>query len=293
MSQYRILALDGNGYYYSVVLGEEAFKNEDHKFDLQSPPTIAQYPIVAGKPMEYIPFVFIGPDSLSASPAIPPLIEMAEKDVAIYRGEADYRNTLFLQGQDTLTATGVKLSQKVNTGCGAVLSTKEEKANFKYIGVSSDGLPEQRAALQELKRTTVGMGIDLIEDRYDAESGRALEIRSGLKGASLRTIAKTGAMGLQKALSYAADMVGADPTAVKVAPNDDFSTANAAAQDIMNLWAAKLDGAPVSAETWHDYLRDNGFTTRSYEEEIKMVQAEPKPEPIAARQTSMTRSNDE
>jgi hypothetical protein len=63
-------------------------------------------PSFGGKTLEKIPFVFIGPRDLVPEPDAPVLLPMARLGLAIYRTEADYRQALYMQGQDTLVTIG-------------------------------------------------------------------------------------------------------------------------------------------------------------------------------------------
>jgi hypothetical protein len=75
-------------------------------------------PSLAGKPLDAVPFVFVGPRDLVPTPDMPVLMPLARIALAIYRTEADYRQALYMQGQDTLVVVGQQatLDQKTTVG---------------------------------------------------------------------------------------------------------------------------------------------------------------------------------
>jgi hypothetical protein len=114
-------------------------------------------PKSGGKTFSSVPFVFINTQDLSFAPDVPPLLGLSNTCLAIYRGEADYRQSLFMQSQDTLVITGAEAgldpeSEKSDrrVGAGAVMELPQG-ATAAYIGVQSTGLTEQREALAALQ----------------------------------------------------------------------------------------------------------------------------------------------
>jgi hypothetical protein len=63
-------------------------------------------PKIMGQSLNEIPFVFVNSKDVSATPDSPPLLGLANLCLAIYRGEADYRQSLHMQAQDTLVVVG-------------------------------------------------------------------------------------------------------------------------------------------------------------------------------------------
>src|SRR5574337_1294012 len=112
-------------------------------------------PLLRGQPLEQIPFVFVNTKDITSEPDEPPLLGLGRLSLAVYRGEADYRQNLFMQGQDTLVVIGGQSksggaengeAKPLRTGAGSYLEV-ELGGDAKYIGVNSQGLSEQRQAL--------------------------------------------------------------------------------------------------------------------------------------------------
>jgi hypothetical protein len=244
-------------------------------------PTAMLAPTIRGTTLKFIPFTFINTKDNLPTPDKAPLLGLANMMIAIYRGEADYRQNLFMQGQDTLVTIGGLLNRDpekpeadLRTGAGARIDI-EAGGDAKYIGVSGTGLPEQRSALQnDRSRAEVRAG-QLVNARVgDKESGEALKTRLAAQTATLTAIALSGAAGLEKALKDAAVWSGANPDEVKVEPNLEFSSTLVTGQDMLQLLQAKDLGMPVSYESLHEYAVDRGLTKISFEEEMKRITKE-------------------
>ena len=232
-------------------------------------------PHISGKKSPTIPFVFINASDLSLNPDEPPLDGLARLCLAIYRGEADYRQNLFMQGQDTLVRIGVQGdTDPVRTGAGACLDVPLN-GDAKYIGVNSSGLPEQRQALAaDYTRAYQKSGQLMDATSRAKESGDALRIRVAAQTATLPQIAKTGAAGLERLLKKVAVWYGADPDKVSVTANLRFSDADINGTTLVALMQAKSLGAPISEQSIHEFLRTQGATKMSYEDELSIIESE-------------------
>ena len=273
-NKYRILGLVGEdgtltdmGNYASKVF------NEDD--DILG--AVLDKPQIKGQELDQIPFVFINSKDLSPTPDKPPMDGLAKLCLAIYRGEADYRQNLFMQGQDTLVRIGVQGGdddEAVRTGAGARIDVPLG-GDAKYIGVNSQGLPEQRQALENDYNRAIRKSGQLIDSTSRAkESGDALRIRVAAQTATLPQIAMTGAAGLERVLRALAVWYGANPDDVKVTPNTNFTEADLNGQTLVQIVQAKMLGAKLSDESIHEWMQDQGFTKQTYEDELKRMDKE-------------------
>lgn len=235
-------------------------------------------PTIAGRGLPYIPFTFINAGDLESDPEAPVLIGLSNLTLAIYRGEADYRQTLFMQGQDTLVIIGAFMQDDDNdtlkVGSGARIEVPLG-GDAKYIGVSSEGLQEQREALKADKEQAAERGARLLDFGDTArQSGDALRIRVAARTTTLRTLAITGAEGLERSLKQIAEFVGANPDEVVVEPNLDFTDDAFTGQDILEYMQAKAMGAPLSLKTIHRNFRRKELTDKTFEEEMQEIEGE-------------------
>lgn len=268
------------------MLGDGKTKGDPDKFwaipvrgkDGNLANSTAIQPTIAGRGLPYIPFTFINAGDLESEPEPPVLIGLSNLTLAIYRGEADYRQTLFMQGQDTLVIIGAFMQDDDNdtlkVGSGARIEVPLG-GDAKYIGVSSDGLQEQRESLKADKEQAAERGARLLDFGDTArQSGDALRIRVAARTTTLRTLAITGAEGLQRSLRQIAEFIGADPKEVIVEPNLDFTDDAFTGQDLLEFMQAKAMGAPLSLKTLHTNFRKKELTEKTFEEEMEEIESE-------------------
>lgn len=239
-------------------------------------------PMYRGQTLGEIPFVFVNSKDIVPEPDKPPLIGLGRLCMAIYRGEADYRYTLFMQGQDTLVTIGtvrqdgeqVNVDAPLRVGAGAHIGL-DLNGDAKYVGIGADGIEGQRSALlDDRKLAEAKSGAMINPDAGNPESGNALTTRLAAQTASLTQIAKSGAAGLENILKIAARWMGLNEDEVKVAPNLEFETKLVTAQEITQLMAARTMGAPLSLQSIHGVMVDRGLTQLDYEAELELIAEE-------------------
>lgn len=242
-----------------------------------------QIPMLRGKILNKIPFVFINSKDLISTPDNPPLMGLGQLCLSIYRGEADYRQNLHMQGQDTLvTVGGIRNpsavpgqdDDAVRVGAGSRIDV-EMGGDAKFIGVSSMGLSEQRNSLEnDRKRAEFKAGQLIGNQSMKNESGNAMLARLAAQTANLNQIAMSSGEGLQTALRHIATWLGEDPESVKVTPNTEFTNAASNAQELVYLMTARSLGAPLSMRSIHTSLKERGYTQMDYDEEMTLVKKE-------------------
>lgn len=210
-------------------------------------------PTIGGKPMDEVPFVVVNVTSIKTMcPDIPLLLGLSDAVLARYRKTADYEQHLHEQGQDTLAAYGVDLAKQgpIAMGTGAVLNDLPVNAKVEYVGINSNGLPEQRESLRDITAEIAAMSTGLVDTKgAGVEAAETLRMRVSARLAKLVKLADAGAEGLAETLRMAARWMGADPAEVKVTPNYDFDASVAPMGELLQLIAAKMQGAAV---TWED-----------------------------------------
>lgn len=236
------------------------------------------FPSIGGRALTDIPFVFIGANDLVPEPEVSPLLALSNLALAIYRGEADYRQTLFLQGQNTLVIIGGNVDEaspdKVRVGNKAVLDVRLT-GDAKYIGVSPAGLSEMRVSLENDKKQAAAEGNAFLDVTTDAgQSGEALRVRVAARTTTIATVAKTGGAGLEQALKHCAIWMGEDPNEVSVVPTTDFADQTVAGAALLAFMQAKQLGLPLSLRSMHRMMRLNDMTEMDFEEENRQIEEE-------------------
>jgi hypothetical protein len=237
-------------------------------------------PSIGSVTLPDIPFVFIGANDTVPEPDTPPLLGLSNLSLAIYRGEADYRQTLYLQGQNTLVIIGGSVDeanpQQIRTGNKGVIDLKIG-GDAKYIGVSSAGLGEMRQSLAADKLAAAQQGVAFLDASGPAEvgeSGEALRIRVAARTTTISSISVAAAAGLEKALKYMAIWMGENPDDVKVTPTTDFADQTVAGAALLAFMQAKQLGLPLSLKSMHRMMKQNDMTELDFDAENVQIEEE-------------------
>jgi len=238
------------------------------------PMTMWEAPSLQGRSLSYIPFVFVNSRDTLPDIDVPPLRSLANTAVSMYRSEADYRQSLHMQGQDTLVIKGGDDQKTYRIGSGASILTPVD-GDAKFIGVTSTGLPEQRTALLNDMAKGKELSSRLVSSGFShAESGEALRIRVGSQTATLGSIASASARALEFQLKAAAEFLGTTGEGISVVPNMNFIDGTLTGNELVKLLEAKNLGAPISLETLHVLMKRNNLTNFELDQELKKIASE-------------------
>ena len=247
-------------------------------------------PAVRGTKLKQIPFVFVNTKDITTRIDRPPLLGLGNLALTIYRGEADYRQNLYMQSQETLVTIGAysrshesipdSKPEELRVGAGARIEM-DTGGDAKYIGVSAAGLTEQRTSLENDKKAADTKAGQLFNaDHTGQESGEAMKTRVSAQSASLHQIAKTGAAGLEYILKIIAVWIGVNPDEVEVIPNLEFSDYSLVGTEFVALTTARSMGAPLSNESIHALMVEHGISKFDYETEMQKLSDEKAAEPL-------------
>lgn len=270
-TQHRILVLgkpdenNPDGAYRQALYADNAF--DESKL-------IA--PSYRGRTLKKIPFVIVNSIDITAEPDDPVLLDLSNLCLTLYRSDADYRQNLFMQGQDTFVTIGGQFDEddSVRTGSGARIDLPLG-ADAKYVGVTSQGLQEQREALDKLESRAGTMGAQTLDSTSrERESGDSMRIRVASRTADLNQIADAGAMALEEILKTCAVWMDEDPDKVSVQANKEFGEMPLTGQTMVEMATARTLGFPISARSLHDLARKRRVTLRTFEEEIAEAKKE-------------------
>lgn len=229
-----------------------------------------------GQSLDELPFVIVNSCDATAEVDDPPLLDLGNICMAIYRGEADYRQNLFMQGQDTFVTIGGNFDEgdKVRIGAGARIDLPQG-GDAKYVGVTSQGLSEQRQALERLESRAGSMGAQTLDTTSrERESGDSLRIRVAARTADMNQIVETGAFALENLLKICAKWMGENPEEVQVTPNKEFGEQVLDGQTMVEMATARNLGFPISAKSMHNIARKRRLTELTFEEEIAEAKKE-------------------
>lgn len=265
--RHRVLMLSNGTYRGGVFTGNDGFDAEK-----------LVTPNIAQRALDQIPFVFCNADDVSPEPQQPPMYRLVLKELGQFLAEADLRQALHVQAQETLVVTGkMKKGEDVELGPGACLNVPIG-GDGKFIGPESKGLPEQRVVLENDRASARVLAGQLIDTRTrEKESGEALKIKLGAQTVTLKEVADSGAEAVQQMLQILAQWVGcsqAEIDKIKVTPNVDFTTAQMDGQTVLALAKGKNEGAPLCRRSKHKLYSFQGLTDLTYEEELAQCKAD-------------------
>lgn len=238
-------------------------------------------PSIGGRALSEIPFVFVGANDLLPEPEVPPLLGLSNLALAIYRGEADYRQTLYYQGQQTLVVIGGNVSDaddEMRLGNRGLIELKIG-GDAKYVGVSPSGLGEMRQSIENDKNVAAEFGASILDSSSAGASaavasGEALRVRVAARTTTIASVARTAAAGLERALKICAEWVGDDPDKIKVNPQTDFADQSVAGAALLAFMQAKQLGLPLSLKSMHRMMKLNDMTQMDFEQENEEIEAE-------------------
>ena len=259
---------EGSPYAVAVKVNDTSMPNMDEFI----------YPSIGGRALAEIPFVFIGANDLVPEPEVSPLLGLSNLALAIYRGEADYRQTLYLQGQNTLVVIGGNIDEaapsKLRVGAGGVLDLRLS-GDAKYIGASAAGLGEMRQSLKSDQDEAAALGVAFLDvGNARGEAGEALRIRVAARTTTISSVAQCAGAGLETALKHCAVWVGEDPDEVSVKPTTDFADQTVAGAALLAFMQAKQLGLPLSLRSMHRMMQMNDMTEMDFDEENIQIEME-------------------
>lgn len=239
-------------------------------------PALMSQPRVGANTLDEIPFVFVNTQDHEPTPDEPPLMGVADTSLAIYRGEADYRQALHEQANATLViiAKAGDPEDAQPLGPGASINCLLG-GDAKYISAPADGLGAMRQSIADDRMHAANKAGQLIDSRSGQKEGaETLRIRVAAQTATLNQIALTAASGLERILKIAARWFGADEEKVVVQPNLDFDGAQMTGEELLKLVTAKSMGAKLSHRSIHRLMRDGDLTELTLEEEEAEIEGE-------------------
>lgn len=282
----RVMGLDANGLYYTALMLPEQYP----AFDLENPPTAtdqsnpklgeAVYPLYRGDPMHRIPFTFVNATDLSGGHyEDPPLYDLVDLVLALYRGDADYRQTLHFTASDFYKHTGCSNPQKqpsLSVGAGGILHLGPDE-DIAVVSSTGGGANLQKEALLNLHAQCQQRIMTLLDVGAN-QSGAALEIVQNSKSARIEPINQNTANAIAEQLRFAAEWTGMtreeahNEVVFAAAKIEDTSLAIA---QLQSLWHAMIaENYPLTRRDFHTLMRKANVTQNSFEQNIEEMEIE-------------------
>ena len=234
-------------------------------------------PQIRGKKLDFLPIVVMGTNDISATVEKPPLLDVANVNLSLYRTSADLEHGRHFTALPTGYIAGGKLprGQNLYLGGSKFLMIDNEQAELGYLEFSGAGLKSLSEAVKEKKDDMAVLGARiLIEEKTGVEAAETAKIRKSGESSVLSTIADTVSKGVTKAAQWWREWKGGASTDITVKINRDFLDFIA---DIPTLQMLLLgvQSNQISWQTFYYNLQRAELVPegRTMEEEIELIDA--------------------
>ena len=269
----EIRLLDGE---YVVRVWRE---NTDKKTKNKQPYVIAETytPENFGKPIEYMPFVFVGPNGLDSDIGRPPLLDLANVQKIAFQVSCDYANAIHVICVPTPYITGLQPDEnfELRLDADSSLILPDVGSKMGFLEFQGQGLDPVRQYMDKMEQTMAALGARVAEGKNNKtliETATGSRIREALAVSTLGSILATVEMGLNKCLKWAAEWEGANPEEAEIVLNKELVSAEMSPNMVQALIQSVQAGL-MSKETFYAKLSDAGLTEPgvSAEEEFERV----------------------
>lgn len=281
--RYRVLDLiPSEGAY---VYRQRVFRINDKDEDEQVGEDI--FPMMNGKRMGEIPFVFITTDDIGPNLESPPLLDLVDMNLHHYTVSADYEHGCHFSGLPTPVISGYTPSQegeKLYIGGAAIITLADPQATAAYMEVQGD-FGALKSNLDGKKSEMAVLGARMLEVSKDAvESAETQQQRTVGEQSQLGAMAQIISMGITKALQLFTAWSGSTAT-VSYEINRDFLPARMTAQELTALVTSWQAGA-FSNQVLFENLKRGEVVQQSttYEEEQERIASSTPPTPPPAQE---------
>jgi len=234
--QYRVLDLTPEGYRVRIF---------DDEMDMRS----EVYPLMRGKPMNFIPFEILGANSCDDAVQKPPLIDLVDTNLAHYRNSADYEHGLHFTGLPTPYVAGVQLTEGQTLSLGSMTAWvfPDPQANVGFMEFTGAGLGALETALKAKEQRMAVLGARMLaDDKRTAEAFGTTELKTAGERSVLASISRSASDAMTRALNWMARWVGA-PEEAEFSLNTDFGASRMQPQMLTALMGAyQGDAIPLS-----------------------------------------------
>lgn len=215
-------------------------------------------PARGGVKLDFIPFIFINADDLTASIGKPPLLDLVEVNLSHYRTSADLEHGAHYTALPTAWVAGFNTDAELRIGSRTAWISNNPQATAGFLEFKGQGLGALSGLKADKERQMAVLGARLLEESKKAvEATGTHEIRLSGEHSALSTIAQSCSDGLQQILKWVSWWSGASEeqvAGVEFALNNDFLPARMSPQELMALMQAWQQGG-ISQDTFLHNLK--------------------------------------
>lgn len=223
-------------------------------------------PLVKNKPQTEIPFYFFSPYSGTPEVFESPILDIVEIACSRWRTSADLEHARFSCSLPTpyfLGFTDDEASRLALGGLNGIVATSTE-AKVGFLEYTGQGTEPLERAMQQKADMMSRHGVDLLQDKADAEATETVKMRISVQTATLSDMANSISRIMTQMLSFLSVWGGGTGGAV-FELNTDYSAHGLSAQDLLALVQGVVSGT-VSQAVLNERLRKAGLEERTDEE---------------------------
>lgn len=195
-------------------------------------------PTNAGRPLDFIPFVFGNVRSITAKVDKPPLLDLVRKNAEHYRVSADYANALYFTGNPILWVKGVKKPTptrptspgeaqeppfKLTLGSSRAIYLPTQESEIGLTECSGHGVSPNHDKAEDIKKEMAVLGARLLEQqRTGVEAAETAYLRQSGESSTLVNITLSVSSALRRALEMADIWLGGDGEQIDFMLNMDY-----------------------------------------------------------------------
>lgn len=268
--RYRVLDLDEAGNYRQTV-----WRSKEGKADELVEGPI--YPLMRNRPMNFIPFRFICQNGMSHEVMEPPLIDLADKNVAHYQINSDYRHGAHFTALPMLFLAGIDNTEgePIQIGGSAAITSAHPEARGEYIEYKGTGLGALEKQLDRVEKQMAILGARMIiENTQREKTATEATLETSGENSVMASIVISVSDAFTWALTVAAEWVGASGE-VKFEINREFNPFGLSPQQFVAYMGAVQQGLMSEREFFALCQRgdviDGDKTFEEHEEEISQT----------------------
>jgi hypothetical protein len=276
------------GFELVKVYRQRVFRINDKQEDEQVGGDI--FPMMNGKPMNEIPFIFIGIDDTTPEMDEPPLIDLVDVNLDHYRLSADLKHGLHFGGLPTAVISGYSpenAGDKLYIGSASAWVFPDPQAKASYLEFTGQGLEPISKEMDKDEQRMAILGARLLSSEKKAtETAQTAQIHRAGESSILASIAQTISIGLSEALSIFSEWAGVDGEA-EIELNTDFIPQGLDPQQLTALVGAWNSGA-ISLATLFENLQAGEIISQDVTYEMEQARIEegapaPPPAPVIVK----------
>ncbi len=237
-------------------------------------------PLRLGKPLNFIPFVFMGPTTLTPTVEPSPILGLADLNFSHFRTTAEHENSIWYAGtpqfvimSDLLRADESTVELRVGSGTIWNLGV-DGKAEI--LQGAAENISALQVALDAKLKQMAVMGARLLETQKtgNPEAHETVALRHRGEDSILASLSDTCARGLSRVMGYAAWWGGAtELDSVVVELNRDFLPVSMSAESVLK-WITSWQQGGIGLETLFHNLRKgeafpDGYTLKDFQKDIE------------------------